>query len=237
LDLLSRGSGAGIPYLRRPPSSELLGAGVGSPISWVTHLSKKCDPTQPRQARSVPSHVPSQFRFRRKGELARICPPSRPSNAVPLFESRPEFVSRPIGGCGPHRSQPARLAGDLFPGARIRSLAVIALGVVNFPVVNYLLKVGDSILDSPDPKGWRVRVALLKTCQRNRKIAFRKINVQNTLTAQINAANGAASPIAREIQGRTNGRLHPTPKKNVPTVKTCNAKSSSSFDLGFLVSR
>jgi hypothetical protein len=31
----------------------------------------------------------------------------------------------------------------LFPGARIQSLAVIALGMVNFPVVNYLSKVGD----------------------------------------------------------------------------------------------
>jgi hypothetical protein len=64
-------------------------------------------------------------------------------------------VSRPIGACGPDRSQiraacrgsfppiEKRIpitagdpnfvpAGDLFPGARIQSLAVIALGVVNY---------------------------------------------------------------------------------------------------------
>jgi hypothetical protein len=73
-------------------------------------------------------------------------------------------VSRPIGACRPDRSQiraacrgsfpplEKRIpitagdpnfvpAGDLFPGARIQSLAVIAPGVVNYPVVNYLLKV------------------------------------------------------------------------------------------------
>jgi hypothetical protein len=76
---------------------------------------------------------------------------------------RPEVVSRPIGACGPDGSQIRAAcrgsfppieklipitagdpkfvpAGDLFPGARIQSLAAIAPGVVNFPVVRYLFK-------------------------------------------------------------------------------------------------
>ena len=81
--------------------------GVGSPISWVSYLLKKCDPTRPRLLRKCP--VPQMSPVPRKCPVPRTSPvplnQSRPTESVPSHEQ-----SRPTNSPVPRSSPVPRIS-------------------------------------------------------------------------------------------------------------------------------